>query len=92
MAGWGPDRAVRPAGLINRSGQPASCSLVEQVGLALNTATPLVKISGQQSCLINTTSGLGQAVTVATWLLQALAWAFVTLFIAGFTHLVRKSP
>jgi hypothetical protein len=85
-----------PAGLVNRTtatgGKPTSCSLVEQIGLALNMATPLVKPSSQQSCLIDTTADVGQIVIAGTWVLQALAWAFVTLFVAGFTGLMRKSP
>lgn len=85
-----------PAGLVNRTtttgGPPTSCSVVEQIGFALNTAIPLVNPSSQQSCLIDTTAGVGQLVIAGTWVLQALSWAFVTLFVAGFTGLVRKSP
>jgi hypothetical protein len=84
-----------PAGLITRvntSGQPQQCSAVEQVGLALNTATPLVKPDSQQRCQLDAKPGLGQIVVAGTWFLQVLAWAFVTLFVAGFTGLVRKSP
>ncbi|GAB2966432.1 hypothetical protein LWP59_22095 [Amycolatopsis acidiphila] len=79
-----------PAGLTLHGGQPGSCALVEQVGLALNTATPLVKPDVQQRCQL-ATAGAGGLVVAASWLLQALAWAFVTLFVAGFTGLVRKS-
>jgi len=78
-----------PAGLTRAATGP--CSAVEQIGLALNAATPLVKPDTQQRCQILTTTGLGQFVVVATWLLQALAWAFATLFVAGFTGLVRKT-
>lgn len=85
-----------PAGLVNRTTttavQPTPCSLVEQIGLALNMATPLVKPGSQQPCLINTATDPGQAIVAGTWILQALAWAFITLFIAGFTGLMRKSP
>jgi len=79
-----------PAGLV-RGTSGASCSVVEQVGLALNAATPLVKPDSQQRCQLATSTGLGQAVVVSTWLLQILAWAFATLFVAGFTGLVRKT-
>jgi hypothetical protein len=79
-----------PAGLV-RGANGVSCSVVEQVGLALNAATPLVKPDSQQRCQIATSAGLGQAVIVSTWLLQVLAWAFATLFVAGFTGLVRKT-
>jgi hypothetical protein len=41
-----------PAGLVNRTtatgGQLTSCSPLEQIGLALNTATPLVKSTSEQ--------------------------------------------
>jgi hypothetical protein len=77
-----------PAGLVR--GASGSCSLVEQVGVALNTATPLVKQDGSQACRLVTATGLGQLITVTTWVLQLLAWAFATLFVAGFTGLVRK--
>jgi hypothetical protein len=63
---------------------------VDQLGLALNTATPLVKPDSRQNCQIDSAAGLGQAVIVSGWVLQALAWAFVTLFVAGFTGLVRR--
>jgi hypothetical protein len=78
-----------PAGLVR--GATGPCSVVEQVGVALNAATPLIKPDTQQRCQIVTSTGLGQFVVVTTWILQGFAWAFATLFIAGFTGLVRKS-
>jgi hypothetical protein len=48
-----------------------------------------VKPDVQQRCQLDT-AGAGGLVVAGTWLLQALAWAFVTLFVAGFTGLVRK--
>ena len=78
-----------PAGLVR--GETGACSAVDQVGVALNAATPLIKPDTQQRCRIITTTGLGQFVVVATWILQGLTWAFATLFIAGFTGLVRKT-
>jgi hypothetical protein len=79
-----------PAGLTRNAG--GSCSVVEQIGLALNAATPLIKPDSQQRCQLVTSTGLGQSVLLVTWILQGLAWAFATLFVAGFTGLVRKSP
>jgi hypothetical protein len=66
------------------------CSVVEQVGYALNVATPLVKVDAAR-CTVDTGSGAGQFVLASTWLLQILAWAFATLFVAGFTGLVRRN-
>jgi hypothetical protein len=37
----------------------------------------------------NTTTG--QILTAIGWALRLLAWAFATLFIAGFTSAVRKT-
>jgi hypothetical protein len=72
------------AGLLGR------CPVVEQVELALNAATPLVK-AGSQRCVVDTGRGPGQAILAAGWILQVLSWAFLTLFVAGFTGLMRKS-
>ena len=79
-----------PAGLI--TGHGAGCGVVDQAGLALNTATPLVKPAGQPDCQLDSGTALGGVLTVAGWLIQALSWAFVTLFVAGFTGVVRKNP
>jgi hypothetical protein len=83
-----------PAGLTVRSSTAtaAACSPVEQIGLALNAAVPLIKPDGQQRCQLDSTTGRGQLVVAASWVLQILAWGFLTLFVAGFTGLVRKSP
>lgn len=79
-----------PAGLITAHG--VRCGTADQAGLALNTSTPLVKPAGQQDCQVNSGTPLGDVLIVAGWVIQALSWAFVTLFVAGFTGLVRKNP
>jgi uncharacterized protein YjbI with pentapeptide repeats len=79
-----------PAGLITAHG--VRCGTADQAGLALNTATPLVKPAGEQDCQLNSGTPLGDVLLVAGWVIQALSWAFVTLFVAGFTGLVRKNP
>ncbi|MFD9700495.1 hypothetical protein [Lentzea sp. NPDC059081] len=66
------------------------CSVIEQVGYALNVATPLVKVDATR-CTVDVASGAGRLVLASTWLLQVLAWAFATLFVAGFTGLVRRN-
>ncbi|WP_309114835.1 hypothetical protein [Saccharothrix sp.] len=79
------------AGVAGPAGLVRSCSTVDQIGHALNAVTPLAKPEGVK-CQIPTSSGLGTFVVVSTWVLQLLAWAFATLFVAGFTGLVRKNP
>ncbi|MET9230725.1 hypothetical protein [Lentzea sp. NPDC003310] len=66
------------------------CSTVEQVGYALNVATPLVKVDATR-CTVDAATAAGRTVLASTWLLQILAWAFATLFVAGFTGLVRRN-
>ncbi|MFI6094076.1 hypothetical protein ACIA8G_00880 [Lentzea sp. NPDC051213] len=75
-------------GIVTLSGA-VRCSAVEQVGYALNVATPLVKVDAGR-CTVAPSSA-GQFVLASTWLLQILAWAFATLFVAGFTGLVRRN-
>jgi hypothetical protein len=66
------------------------CSAVERVGVGLDLGLPLVKTGIRAHC-DTTASTTGQVLTVAGWGLQLLAWAFATLFVAGFTGAVRKT-
>ncbi|MFE9574549.1 hypothetical protein ACFYMW_39580 [Streptomyces sp. NPDC006692] len=68
----------------------APCSVVERVGVGLDLGLPVVKTGAQDLCAPTGTRA-GQNLTVAGWLLQLAAWAFATLFIAGFTGAVRKT-
>jgi hypothetical protein len=81
-----------PAGLVTEGAHGVRCGIVNQLGLALNAATPLVKPAGQLDCRLDSGTALGDLLAVADWVIQALSWAFVTLFVAGFTGLVRKNP
>jgi hypothetical protein len=65
------------------------CSTVLQVGVGLDLGLPLVKTAAD-TCK-RTDTPAGDVLTVASWVLQALAWIFATLFIAGFTGAVRKT-
>ena len=76
-------------GVVLTSGA-VRCSVVEQVGHALNVATPLVKVDATR-CTVDTDATTGRFVLGTTWLLQILAWSFATLFVAGFTGLVRRN-
>jgi hypothetical protein len=67
----------------------ACCSVVERVGVGLDLGLPLIKTGIRERCS-TTTSTTGQVLTVLGWFLQAGAWAFATLFVAGFTGVVRR--
>jgi hypothetical protein len=66
------------------------CSAVERVGVGLDLGLPLIKTGIRGHC-DTTASTTGQVLTAAGWGLQLLAWAFATLFVAGFTGAVRKT-
>jgi hypothetical protein len=68
----------------------SQCSAVERIGVGLDLGLPLIKTGTRERCdLTDTTTG--QILTIASWGLQLLAWAFATLFVAGFTSAVRKT-
>ncbi|HVW43511.1 MAG TPA: hypothetical protein VHC18_19395 [Amycolatopsis sp.] len=71
-------------------GAPAGCTLVERVGVGLDLGTPLVSTGARSRC-DTTDAATGQILTITGWALRLLAWAFATLFIAGFTGAVRKT-
>jgi hypothetical protein len=65
------------------------CSSVEQVGLGLSIGLPLIKQATPDSCRLDSSNAIGQTLTAIGWLLQLLSWVFATLFIAGFTKVIR---
>ncbi|MBO1335079.1 hypothetical protein [Streptomyces sp. VRA16 Mangrove soil] len=66
------------------------CSAVEQIGAGLDMGLPLVK-TGQAATCRAAADGWGQALVAVGWPLQVTAWAFATLFVAGFTGAVRRN-
>jgi hypothetical protein len=69
---------------------PVACTAVDRIGVGLDLGTPLVT-TGTRSRCDTTDTEAGQALAVSGWVLRLLAWAFATLFIAGFTGAVRKT-
>lgn len=64
---------------------------MESIGFAVDRAVPLLGTIGAGRCEL-TNVGSAQWVFVASVVLQVLSWAFLTLFVAGFTGIVRKPP
>jgi hypothetical protein len=79
--------AVHPAGT---STPGRHCSTIEQIGLAATVAVPLINTGISDHCAFDTHQHWGQAFTAIGWVLQLLGWAFATLFVAGFTGIIRK--
>ncbi len=75
---------------VQNTPAPAACTVVERIGVGLDLGTPLISTGARAHCdTTNTTTGT--ILTSAGWTLRLLAWAFATLFIAGFTGAVRKT-
>ncbi|MEV4659740.1 hypothetical protein [Micromonospora sp. NPDC049301] len=72
------------------SGAAAACTSIDQIGVGLDLGTPLLRTGARDRCQPTGTAA-GQALTIAGWVLQLLAWSFATLFVAGFTSAVRKT-
>jgi hypothetical protein len=72
------------------SGDNASCTTTERIGVGLDLSLPLIKTTASDACAVTTTTA-GDILTISGWMLQVAAWAFATLFIAGFTSAVRKT-
>jgi uncharacterized protein YjbI with pentapeptide repeats len=69
---------------------PQACTVIERIGVGLDLGTALITTGTRPRCEPTSTS-TGQALTLTSWALRLLAWAFATLFIAGFTGAVRKT-
>ncbi|TWP52047.1 hypothetical protein FKR81_10695 [Lentzea tibetensis] len=67
-----------------------SCHLVDRIGFGLDAGAPLITSGTRPKCE-TTSAAWGSALTISGWVLKVLAWAFATLFIAGFTGAVRKT-
>ncbi len=68
--------------------QPATCSVVERAGLALDASLPLVQTGWADSCRPDATM-TGNTWRLTALLLQLVSWASVTLFVAGYTRIIR---
>lgn len=69
---------------------PAACSFVDSVGLGFDLAIPIVSTNSRKSCDLKATKPSEQWLVAVGWIFQILGWAFTTLFVAGYTGLIRK--
>ncbi|HET9253726.1 MAG TPA: hypothetical protein VFO16_00810 [Pseudonocardiaceae bacterium] len=67
------------------------CSLVEQAGAGIDRSLPLSPAGIASRCDFDTSTSVGEAFTVVTWLLQTLVWTLAALAIAGYVDLIRKT-
>ncbi|MFI0373428.1 hypothetical protein ACH35V_36680 [Actinomadura sp. 1N219] len=72
-------------------GQTRHCQFVDQVGLGIELAIPLLNTTRRTRCNLIATSDGEQWIVAAGWAPQFLGWAFATLFVAGYTKLIRPA-
>jgi len=81
-------------GGLESAGHPRTavvrCSSVDRIGIGLDLGLPLIKAGSHTSCRI-ADNPPGHTLLLVGWALQSLAWAFASLFVAGFTSAVRKT-
>jgi hypothetical protein len=77
------------AGTTVKAGTP--CSTLEQIGIGIDRALPLINTGIRARCDLETTTIAGQAISAIAWILQIIAGVLATLVIAGYTGLLRKT-
>ncbi len=68
------------------------CSTIELIGLGLDRGLPLGATGLRAKCDLDTATRRGQTITFAIWIIQAMLWGLITLAVAGYTNLIRKTP
>jgi uncharacterized protein YjbI with pentapeptide repeats len=84
----GAHGALAQPRLAGSAPSAAPCTAVQRVAVGLDLGEPRVAPGTQCG---TTLTGTGTALTVLRWLLEAAAWTFAILFIAGFTSVIRKT-
>ncbi|TDB91108.1 hypothetical protein E1264_02930 [Actinomadura sp. KC216] len=67
------------------------CQFVDQVGLGIELAIPVLSTTRRTRCNLVASSDREQWIVAAGWVPQFLGWAFATLFVAGYTKLIRRT-
>lgn len=89
-AGFMGDRGGLQKVRTQANASAEACQLVDRIGFGLDAGAPLITSGARPKCE-TTSNAWGSALTISGWVLKVLAWAFATLFIAGFTGAVRKT-
>ncbi len=71
--------------------QPGHCTVGEAAGLVVRITIPLISNVGQGSCIIDTASGLGSIIVLASIALQAFAWILGGLTVAALATAIKRS-
>lgn len=67
-----------------------ACSATDRALVGVDFSLPLVKTGVGERCLVDTHTASGRTLSIVGPFIQLLAWFLSTLFIAGFTSLIRR--
>jgi len=64
----------------------AQCLQIDRLELAIGWAIPIVFTSRTIDC-----TPTGHSMAIASWIIKTVGWTLVTLFVTGFTGIIRKT-
>nr|WP_029212084.1 hypothetical protein [Arsenicicoccus bolidensis] len=73
------------------AGGGGPCGAAERISYALDGFLPLVRTGARDTCRPVLDTWPGTIIQFGGWTLGLITWAFITLFIAGFTNIIRKT-
>ncbi|HEX5496382.1 MAG TPA: hypothetical protein VFX70_17605 [Mycobacteriales bacterium] len=74
----------------SRPGGPVvACATVEQIGVGIDLALPLIQTGAGSTCELAASRPAEEPLVALSWVFQVFGWAFATLFVAGYTGLIR---
>ena len=76
---------------FSKLGFSPQCSISERFQVAIDTVIPLVSTGVEHICKVNPRTQSGNQLAFILFFFKAVSWALVTLFIAGFTGIIRKN-
>lgn len=101
LAAWSADRVHRPAIPVEGQELPAAsksqeldhrlrCSIGATVRMAVDLSVPLLNTTGRAGCDFRPNHPPNVIGFVLGLFLQVMGWVFATLFVVGFTGVVRR--
>lgn len=82
--------SVGTDGLVTNTSTMKPCSSLDRFLVGVGTSLPLVRVTTTSSCDFRPNNADGRALAVLAPVAQSAGWALSTLFVAGFTGIIRR--
>lgn len=89
--GLAKDSAGQTVETSSTAAPSESCSRLERSLVAVEIAIPLIKAAPSQRCITNPRAQAGRTISGLSPAIQLICWALATLFVAGFTSVIRRT-